>query len=185
MSSKKYQLKWGILATGGIAESFGRDLSVNPETRDRKDIEHVVVAAASSSSADRAKQYLKEVNAPDSAKAYGSYKELVADADVDIVYVATPHSHHYQNVMLALEAGKNVLCEKAFTVNAKQAELLIKKAKEKNVFLMEAVWTRYMPVSIYVRDLISSGKIGTVERTFADLSIGTRQRLALTINIDW
>ena len=135
----KFQLKWGILATGGIAESFGRDLSVSPETRDRKDIEHVVVAAASSSSADRAKSYLKEVKAPESAKAYGSYKELVEDPNVDIIYVATPHSHHYQNVMLCLEAGKNVLCEKSLVVNAKQAELLIKKAREKNLFFMEAV----------------------------------------------
>lgn len=143
--SKKHQLKWGILATGGIAESFGRDLSVNPETRGIKDIEHIVVAAASSSSADRAKKYLKTVNAPESAKAYGSYKELIADSNVDIIYVATPHSHHYQNAMQALEGGKNVLCEKSFTVNAKQTELLIKKAKEKNLFLMEAVsqtWCR-------------------------------------------
>lgn len=135
----KFQLKWGILATGGIAESFARDLWVNPDTRGVKDVEHVVVAAASSSSADRAKAFLKEVRAPDSAKAYGSYKELVADPNVDIIYVATPHSHHYQNVMLCLEAGKNVLCEKAFTTNAAQTEALIKKAKEKNLFLMEAV----------------------------------------------
>lgn len=135
----KFQLKWGILATGGIAETFSRDLWPSPEIRGVKDIEHVVVAAASSSSADRAKKFLKEVRAPESAKAYGSYKELVNDSNVDIVYVATPHSHHYQNAMLCLEAGKNVLCEKAFTTNAAQTELLIKKAKEKNVFLMEAV----------------------------------------------
>ena len=135
----KFTLKWGILATGGIAESFGRDLSVDPSTRNRSDIEHVVVAAASSSGSDRAKSYLKEVKAPDSAKAYGSYKDLVADGNVDIVYIATPHSHHYQNAMLCLEAGKNVLCEKALTVNAAQTETLIKKAREKNLFLMEAV----------------------------------------------
>ncbi|KAI5360877.1 putative gfo/Idh/MocA-like oxidoreductase, NAD(P)-binding domain superfamily [Septoria linicola] len=168
----KFQLKWGILATGGIAESFARDLWPNPETRGVKDIEHVVVAAASSSSADRAQAFLKEVRAPESAKAYGSYKELVNDPNVDIIYVATPHSHHYQNARLALEAGKNVLCEKAFTTNAKQLEVLIKIAKEKNVFLMEAVWTRYFPLSIYVRDIITSGKLGNVYRTFADLSIG-------------
>ncbi|KAK3724205.1 hypothetical protein LTR37_001330 [Vermiconidia calcicola] len=166
----KFQLKWGILATGGIAESFGRDLSVNPETRERNDIEHVVVAAASSTSADRAQAYLKEVSAPDSAKAYGSYKELVSDLNVDIIYVATPHSHHYQNVMLALEAGKNVLCEKALTVNAAQTEALIKKAREEDLFFMEAVWTRYFPISIYARETASSGTLGTVERTFADLA---------------
>lgn len=135
----KFQLKWGILATGGIAEAFARDLWLNPETRDVTGIEHVVVAAASSSSSDRAKAFLKEVRAPESAKAYGSYRELVEDANVDIIYVATPHSHHYQNARLALEAGKNVLCEKAFTTNSRQLEILCKIAKEKNVFLMEAV----------------------------------------------
>lgn len=166
----KFQVKWGILATGGIAETFSRDLWVNPETRGRDDIEHVVVAAASSWSADRAQKFLKEVQAPESAKAYGSYKELVADPNIDIVYVATPHSHHYQNARLALEAGKNVLCEKAFTTNAAQLEILIKLAKEKNLFLMEAVWTRYFPLSIYVRDIVTSGRIGTVYRTSADVS---------------
>jgi dihydrodiol dehydrogenase / D-xylose 1-dehydrogenase (NADP) len=168
----KFQLRWGILATGGIAETFARDLWPNPETRGVKDIKHVVVAAASSSSAERAQKFLKEVRAPESAKAYGSYEELVKDPNVDIIYVATPHSHHYQNTRLCLEAGKNVLCEKAFTTNAAQLEKLIQIAKEKNLFLMEAVWTRYFPLSIYVRDIITSGKIGPVSRTFADLSIG-------------
>jgi len=134
-------------------------LTVNPETRDVKDIKHEIVAAASSSSASRAGDFLKKVGASSSAKAYGSYEELVADKDVDIIYVATPHSHHYQNAMLCLEAGKNVLCEKAFTVNAAQAKKLAEKAKEKNLFLMEAVWTRYFPLSIYVRDIITSGKV--------------------------
>jgi len=76
--------------------------------------------------------------------------------------------------MLCLEAGKNVLCEKAFTTNAAQLKLLVEKAREKNLFLMEAVWTRYFPLSIYVRDIITSGKLGKVHRTFADLSIGTQ-----------
>jgi predicted dehydrogenase len=166
----KFQLKWGILATGGIAETFARDLWVNPETRGVTDIEHVVVAAASSTSADKAKAFLQEVRAPSTARAYGSYKDLVADPDVDIIYIATPHSHHFRNAMLCLSAGKNVLCEKAFTTNALQAEILINTAREKNLFLMEAVWTRYFPLSIYVRDLITSNRIGTVYRTTADLS---------------
>jgi len=135
----KFQLKWGILACGGIAETFARDLWPSPECRGRNDIEHKVVAAATSSSVERAQKFLKEVRAVDSAKAYGSYEELTKDPNVDIIYIATPHSHHYQNAMLCLEAGKNVLCEKAFTTNAAQCEALIKKAKEKNVFLMEAV----------------------------------------------
>jgi len=132
---------------------------------------HTVTAAASSSGAARAQEFLKVVGAPSSAQGYGSYQELAADPDVDIIYVATPHSHHYQNAMLCLEAGKNVLCEKALTVNAAQAKALVQKAKEKDVFLMEAVWTRYFPLSIYVRDLIMSGKVGNVTRVFADNSI--------------
>lgn len=95
------------------------------------------------------------------------------DPNIDIVYVATPHSHHYQNVRLALEAGKNVLCEKAFTVNAQQARILADKAREKNLFLMEAVWTRYFPLSVYVREQIQAGRIGPVARVLADNSMAT------------
>lgn len=94
-------------------------------------IKHDIVAAASSSSVDRAKDFLIDVGASSSAKAYGSYEELVKDADVDIIYVSTPHSHHYQNTMLCLEAGKNVLCEKAFTTNAAQTKKLVEKARSK------------------------------------------------------
>jgi len=129
-----------------------------------------VVAAASSSSLSRAKEFLKEVDAPSDAKAYGSYEELVQNSDIDVVYIATPHSHHYQNAMLCLEAGKNVLCEKAFTTNAAQAKKLVETARAKNLFLMEAVWTRYFPLSIYVRDLITSGKLGNIVRMSADNS---------------
>ena len=113
------------------------------------------------------------MGAPKDAKAYGSYKDLAEDPNVDIIYVSTPHSHHFQNTMLCLQAGKNVLCEKAFTVNAAQVKKLAETAKEKNLFLMEAVWTRYFPLSIYVRDLITSGKLGHVSRVFADNSINS------------
>lgn len=130
------------------------------------------MAAASSSSKSRAEDFLRDtVKAPGSPKAYGSYKELVEDPDVQIVYVATPHSHHFQNAMLALEAGKHVLCEKALTVNASQARKLVDKARAKNLFFMEAVWTRYFPLSIKIRELITSGAIGPVYRVVADLSI--------------
>ncbi len=132
------------------------------------DVRHEVVAAASSSSKDKTVDFLTRVKAPDSAKAYGSYHELVADPNVDIIYVATPHSHHFQNAMLALEAGKNVLCEKALTVTASQARKLVETARTKNVFFMEAVWTRYFPLSIQVRNLISSGAIGNVYRTIGE-----------------
>ncbi|KAF2113110.1 hypothetical protein BDV96DRAFT_601875 [Lophiotrema nucula] len=172
MSSPK-TTRWGILATGGIAITFTKDLLVDPKTRGVNNVKHTVVAAASSSSASRAEQFLKDVGASSDAKAYGSYEELVKDSNIDIIYIATPHSHHYQNAMLCLEAGKNVLCEKAFTVNAAQARALKEKAKEKGLFLMEAVWTRYFPLSIYVRELITSGKIGPVARVLSDNSMAT------------
>jgi len=159
------------MATGGIAETFCKDLLVNPATRGVSDVAHTVVAAASSSSKQRAQEFLTKIKAPSAAKAYGSYAELVKDPDVDIVYVATPHSHHFQNTMLALEAGKHVLCEKAFTVNAAQARKLVEKAKAKNLFLMEAVWTRYFPLSIKIREMLVDGVIGEVHRVVANNSI--------------
>jgi predicted dehydrogenase len=107
-------------------------------------------------------------------KSYGSYEELVADDDVDIVYIATPHSHHYQNAMLVLSASrpKPILCEKALTVNADQARKLFALAKKHNVFFMEAVWTRFFPLSVKVRKSIQDGVIGEVLRVSSDLSIG-------------
>jgi len=170
-----YTAKWGIMATGGIAETFCKDLLVDPSLREVSDVTHEIVAVASSSSADRAASFIKKIDGPSSAKTYGSYTELVADPNVQIVYVATPHSHHFQNTMLALEAGKHVLCEKALTVTASQTKKLVETAKSKNLFLMEAVWTRYFPLSIKVRELIGSGAIGTVLRTYADLSIGNHK----------
>jgi len=114
---------------------------------------------------------VEKIKGPQTIKPYGTYGELVADPDVDIVYVATPHSHHFQNAMLALHAGKHVMCEKALTVTAEQARRLVQTAREKDLFFMEAVWTRYMPLSIQVRELVRSGEIGDVSRVFADFSI--------------
>lgn len=168
-----YTAKWGIMATGGIAETFVKDMLTNPASRDVDDVQHELVAVASSSSKERAEKFITDMKAPGSPKAYGSYHELVADPDVQIVYVATPHSHHFQNAMLALEAGKSVLCEKALTVNGSQARKLVAKAKEKNLFFMEAVWTRYFPLSIKVRELVASQVIGPVYRVTADLSLNT------------
>jgi dihydrodiol dehydrogenase / D-xylose 1-dehydrogenase (NADP) len=104
------------------------------------------------------------------AKAYGTYEELMQDPDVDIIYVATPHSLHFKNVHDCLEAGKHVLCEKPFTVNGQQAEILIQLAKKKRLFLMEAVWTRFFPQSRRIREMIQRGDIGTVYRVTADFS---------------
>ena len=142
----------------------------NPAIRDVHDVRHQVTAVASSSSVQKAADFCFKVQAPSDTRAYGSYAELVVDERVDIIYVATPHSHHFQNAMLALEAGKPVLCEKAFTVTASQAKTLVKCARSKNLFLMEAVWTRFFPLSVKVRELVASGVIGTVYRVIGETS---------------
>ncbi|KAB8303824.1 hypothetical protein EYC80_005197 [Monilinia laxa] len=171
MASKPYEVRWGILATGGIATTFCKDILCNPFTRNAHDIQHTIVAAASSSSVSRAETFLKEIKAPPGIKAYGSYHELVNDPNIDVIYIATPHSHHFQNAMLALRANKHVLCEKALTVNVSQARKLFETAKERNLFFMEAVWTRYFPLSIQIRELVKAKEIGEIHRVFADLSI--------------
>jgi predicted dehydrogenase len=135
------------------------------------DVRHEIVAVGSRS-LERAQQFLDELSTQSTAKAYGSYEELVADPAVDIVYIASPHSHHFLNAYLCLQAGKHVLCEKPFTVNAEQTRVLIQLARKKRLFLMEAVWTRFFPLSIQVRELIKAGRIGTVYRVYADFSFG-------------
>jgi predicted dehydrogenase len=144
---------------------FSKDLLTDPTVRGTNDVRHEIVAVSSSTSADRAASFIKKIDGPASARLYGSYAELVADADIDIVYIATPHSHHFQNAMLALEAGKNVLCEKALTVTVAQTKKIYETARAKKLFFMEAVWTRYFPLSVKIRELITSGAIGNVYRT--------------------
>ncbi|RAR04248.1 NAD(P)-binding protein [Stemphylium lycopersici] len=185
-----FTLRWGVLGPGNIATSipsptpshstfthpnllplaFTKDLLIDPRTRNAHDIRHEVVAAASSTSSTRARDFLTAVGAPASAKAYDSYAELVQDANVDIVYIATPHSHHYQHTRLALEAHKHVLVEKPITVTAAQCHVLRRLAAEKKRFMMEAMWTRFFPLSREVCGIIKSGKIGEAKRVFADFS---------------
>ena len=143
---------------------FCKDLLTNPAARDVHDVSHKITAVASLQGPSRASAFLKSIDGPSDAATYGTYAELVADPNVDIIYVATPHSHHFQNAMLALEAGKNVLCEKALTVTEAQARKLVGKAREKGLFFMEAVWTRFFPWSIKIRELVKSGEIGKVHR---------------------
>ncbi|PWN47731.1 NAD(P)-binding protein [Violaceomyces palustris] len=164
---------WGILATGGIATTFTKDLLTDPKSRKVDDIQHKVVAVASSSSVERAKAFISEVGAdPSQCNAYGSYEEFVKDDKIDIVYIATPHSHHYENALLCLEAGKNVLCEKPFTINEKQSAHLVKVARQKNLFLMEAVWTRFFPITIAIQKLLHEDKVlGKIHRVYSDLSM--------------
>lgn len=115
--------------------------------------------AVGSRSADKAAKFAAEYNI---GRAYGSYAELAADPDVDVIYIATPHSAHYATAKLCLESGKSVLCEKTFTTNASQAQTLFKLAREKNLFIMEAFWTKFLPTYRKVQQLIAEGAIGTV-----------------------
>ena len=123
--------------------------------------------AAAARTLDRAQAFCEKEGFE---KAYGSYEELVLDDDVDLIYIATPHSHHAQQAKLCLAHGKAILCEKAFTVNAKQAREVLDLAKEKNVLVAEAIWPRYMPARKIIKDLIDSGAIGTPQLLTASLS---------------
>uniref|UniRef100_A0A060TBT2 D-xylose 1-dehydrogenase (NADP(+), D-xylono-1,5-lactone-forming) n=1 Tax=Blastobotrys adeninivorans TaxID=409370 RepID=A0A060TBT2_BLAAD len=167
-----YTCKWGIMATGGIARQFCDDLIKDPKDRNATDIAHEIVAVASSSSKDKADKFVKDNKYPGNIATYGDYQSLVNDANVDVVYVASPHGLHYEHAKLALTAGKNVLCEKAFTINEAQAKELVRLAREKNVFLMEALWTRYFPLVKELKTLLFEKRIlGKLIRIVSDNAI--------------
>ena len=133
----------------------------------------VTLYAVASRSLEKAEAFAKEHKAK---KAYGSYAELVRDPAVDLVYIATPHSHHAEHAELCIQHAKPVLCEKAFTMNAAQAEKIIGLAQEKGVFLTEAIWTRYMPSRQIINDVIASGIVGAVKVLTANLSYEMTQK---------
>ncbi|KAF5011027.1 hypothetical protein FDECE_2834 [Fusarium decemcellulare] len=166
-----YTLRWGIMATGHVAERFVKDILTDPATRGVFDVRHEIRGIASSTSKSRVADFCVEVKAPAGISMYASYIELVTDPNVDIIYVATPASHHFQNAMLAIEAGKSVLCEKPFTVTASQAKILVAAARTRGLFLLEAVWTRFLPLSKKVCDLVASGTVGKIYRVIADNSL--------------
>ena len=149
-------IKFAILAPGGIANSMAEAVS---------QLEEIECYAVASRNYDRAKSFADKWGFE---KAYGSYEEMVKDPQVELVYVASPHSHHYPYAKLCLEHGKHVLLEKAFTVNAKQAEELITLARGKGLLLAEAFWPRYMPSRKMIDDLIAQGVIGEVHSVMAD-----------------
>lgn len=149
-------MKWGIISTGTIAHNFAKTVAaMSGETE---------VYAVASRSQESAQAFADQYGIK---KAYASYEELVHDDNVDIVYVATPHSLHYENMMLCLEHGKNILCEKSFTVTAEQAGKIYNVAKEKNLFVMEGFWTKYLPIYRDVEKLINDGVIGDIHMVTA------------------
>ncbi|OUM96576.1 MAG: dehydrogenase [Thermobacillus sp. ZCTH02-B1] len=149
-------IKWGIMGTGSISGLFAADL---------KKVEGAELVAVGSRSRERAERFAAEHGAK---RAYGSCGELAADPEVDIVYVGTIHPAHRDNMLALIRGGKAVLCEKPFTMNAKQAEEVIREARARGVFLMEAMWTRWLPPIVKVREWLREGKIGDVVMMTAD-----------------
>ena len=160
-------MRIGILGAGHIAGKVSGTLKQMPEVR---------CYAIAARDLWRAEAFAGEHGFD---KAYGSYEELVRDPDVDLVYVATPHNCHYPHVRLALENGKPVLCEKSFMMNAREAEEVIALARQKGLLLAEAIWTRYMPFSKTIRDVVESGVIGKVRMLSANLgyAVDWKERL--------
>ena len=146
---------WGILGPGGIARAFAKDLTL---------LEGHTIGAVGSRSLANAQSFADEFG----GTAYGSYEELVNDSTIDAIYVATPHPAHHDNVILALNAGKPVLCEKPFAVNAHEAQTMIDAASRNNVALMEAMWARFLPHYAKVREIVASGVLGPILSIHAD-----------------
>jgi len=148
-------LRWGILGTGYIAEMFVSDILASGFT----------VAAVGSRSQESADRFAAKF---DIATAHPTYEELAADPQVDIIYVATPHPMHAENSILAVNHGKHVLVEKPFTLNAGEAERLVDLAAEKDIVVLEAMWTRWLPHMVRLREIIAAGTIGDVRTVIAD-----------------
>jgi predicted dehydrogenase len=148
--------RWGVIGTGTIAAAFVTDLGLLPDAD---------VVAVGSRSQDSVDVFADEF---DIARRHPSYQALVEDPDVDVVYVSTPHTGHFPAAMLAIEAGKAVLCEKPFTLNAAEAADLIAAARQRGVFLMEAMWTRFLPHVVRIRELLAEGTLGEIRTVLAD-----------------
>lgn len=146
---------WGILGPGGIARAFAKDLTL---------LEGHTVGAVGSRSLSNAQSFADVFG----GTAYGSYEELINDSTIDAIYVATPHPAHHDNVISALDAGKAVLCEKPFAVNAKQAQAMVDAASRNKVALMEAMWARFLPHYAQVREIIASDVLGPIISIHAD-----------------
>lgn len=149
------KVRWGILATGWIAEQFVKDLQLNGHT----------VTAVGSRSQHSADQFATKFGI---ARAHASYEALCADPEVDAIYVATPHPLHAENARLALSHGKHVLVEKAFTVNAREAQEVVDLAAAKGLVVLEAMWTRWLPHMLRVREIVRSGVLGEIRSVTAD-----------------
>nr|WP_281254693.1 Gfo/Idh/MocA family oxidoreductase [Streptomyces aidingensis] len=154
---------WGILATGGMAEAFAADLRQVPGAR---------AVAVGSRTRESAERFAGRLGIP---RAHGSWLDLARDPEVDVVYVATPHAAHRAAALLCLEQGRAVLCEKPLTLNLPQARDLVAAARERRVFLMEAMWTLVHPVIRRVRELVDQGAIGEVRSVQAEFGFAAEE----------
>lgn len=152
----KQRIRWGIIGTGWIAGKMAEGLAV---------VQDATLAAVASRTKTKAVDFARRHQA---GTAYGSYEELAADPDIDVVYVATPHPYHCANTLMCLKNGKAVLCEKPFAMNEKEVLQMISTARERRVFLMEAFWTRFLPSIDKVLELVASGVLGEVRHIQSD-----------------
>lgn len=153
---KSNKLQWGIVSTGRIAEQFCQDMAF---------VDNGELAAVAARNLDNAQSFASKYKI---TKAYQGYQAMFDDPDIDVVYIATPHNIHYQNVYDALMAGKSVLCEKPITISSEESRKLSALAQDKGLFLMEAMWTYFLPAIIKAKQWVESGRIGKVKHIKAD-----------------
>ncbi|WP_378174605.1 Gfo/Idh/MocA family protein [Aquimarina sp. SS2-1] len=152
---------WGIIGCGKIAHKFAEDITVIPNAR---------LSAVASRDLEKAKKFAHIYNAH---SYYGSYQELAEDPQIDIVYIATPHVFHYENTIMCLRLKKAVLCEKPFAMNKNQVQKMIKVAKDNSIFLMEALWTYFLPHYQFVLKMIQTNELGDVKKMKADFGFAS------------
>jgi predicted dehydrogenase len=152
----KPKIRWGIMGCGRIAQKFAADLSL---------VKDAELAAVASRDSTNAKKFGSQFAAH---HVHGSYEELAMNKDVDVIYIATPHSFHYENTLLCLQHNKAVLCEKPFAINSRQAKEMIQAAREKGLFLMEALWTKFLPHYQKAQELVRDKKLGEIKSVLAN-----------------
>ncbi|WP_338086537.1 Gfo/Idh/MocA family oxidoreductase [Nesterenkonia massiliensis] len=167
----RHPLRWGILATGGIARAFVQDAQ----------LAGLNIVAVGSRSAESAQRFAAEFTIP---RSYGSYEQLAADAEVDIIYIATPHPMHYANALLAIQHGKHALVEKPFTLNKSEAQQLKRAAQSAGVLVTEAMWTRYLPHMVRIREITPQEASGRSARS-SPITCSTWTRTPSIASIRW
>lgn len=149
-------INWGIIGLGNIAHKFAADLLLADDAN---------LKGVASRDEEKALQFAKKYH---SDRHYTSYEEMAKDAEIDVIYVATPHVFHFEQTMMCLKAGKHVLCEKAFGMNAQEVQMMISEAQKRKLFLMEALWTRFIPITEKLLQLVQQKTIGEIKQIRAD-----------------